>query len=43
MYVSIIESHFNLKIQCGGFPDGPVAKTQCSQCKGPGFDLWSGN
>ena len=25
------------------FPRGPVAKTPCSQCKGPGFDSWLGN
>ena len=25
------------------FPGGPVAKTPSSQCKGPGFDPWSGN
>ena len=25
------------------FPDGPVAKTSHSQCRGPGFDPWSGN
>ena len=25
------------------FPGGPVAKILCSQCKGPGFDPWSGN
>ena len=24
------------------FPGGPVAKTLCSQCKGPGFNPWSG-
>ena len=24
------------------FPGGPVVKTPCSQCKGPGFDSWSG-
>ena len=24
------------------FPGGPVAKTPCSQCRGPGFDPWSG-
>jgi len=23
------------------FPDSPVAKTPCSQCKGPRFDSWS--
>ena len=26
-----------------GFPGGPVAKTPCSQCRGPEFDPWSGN
>ena len=25
------------------FPSGLVAKTPCSQCRGPGFDPWSGN
>ena len=25
------------------FPDGPVAKTLCSQCRGPRFNPWSGN
>ena len=24
-------------------PGGPVARTQCSQCRGPGFDPWSGS
>ena len=24
-------------------PGGPVAKTQHSQCRGPGFNPWSGN
>ena len=24
-------------------PGGPVAKTQRSQCRGPGFNPWSGN
>ena len=27
----------------GDFPGGPVAKTPCSQCKGPEFNSWSGN
>ena len=27
----------------GDFPGGPLAKTLCSQCEGPGFDLWLGN
>ena len=26
-----------------GRPWSPVAKTPCSQCRGPGFDPWSGN
>jgi len=25
------------------FPGGPVAKNLSSQCRGPGFDPWSGN
>ena len=25
------------------FPSSPVAKTPDSQCRGPGFDPWSGN
>ena len=25
------------------FPGGSVDKTLCSQCRGPGFDPWSGN
>ena len=25
------------------FPGGPVAKTLCSQCRGPRFNPWSGN
>ena len=25
------------------FPGDPVAKTPCSQCRGPRFDLWSGS
>ena len=24
------------------FPGGPVGKTPCSQCRGPGFEPWSG-
>ena len=27
----------------GDFPGGAVVKTLCSQCRGPGFDPWSGN
>ena len=25
------------------FPGGPVVKTLCSQCRGPGLDPWLGN
>ena len=25
------------------FPGGPVDKTPCSQCRGPGFNPWLGN
>ena len=25
------------------FPGGPMAKTLCSQCRGPGLNPWSGN
>ena len=27
----------------GDFPGGPVVKTLHSQCRGPGFNPWSGN
>ena len=33
------ESNLNFRV----FPSGPVAKTPHSQCRGPGFDPWSGN
>ena len=32
-----------LQIPPSGLPGGPVAKTPCSKCRGPGFDPWSGN
>jgi len=32
-----------VKIWCWDFSRGPVAKTPHSQCRGPGFDPWSGN
>ena len=31
-----------LKLNIQDFPCGPVAKTLCSQCRGPGFDPWTG-
>ena len=30
-------------VRCWDFPDGPVAKTPCSQCRLSGFDPRSGN
>ena len=30
------------RVKDGEFPDGPVAKTLCSQCRGTGFDLGQG-
>ena len=33
----------SLKFISGDFPSGPVAKTQSSQCRGPGFNPWSGS
>ena len=34
---------FNLKIHLGVFPGGPVVRTSCIHCQGPGFNPWSGN
>ena len=31
------------EIKNGDFPGGAVVTTPHSQCKGPGFDSWSGN
>ena len=31
-----------LKLEPGDFPHGLVAKTPCSQCRGPRFNPWSG-
>ena len=32
-----------LKREARDFPDGPVAKTSHSQCRGPEFEPWSRN
>ena len=32
-----------IKMTMRDFPRGTVVKTPHSQCRGPGFDLWSGN
>ena len=29
--------------QIRDFPGGPLVKTSCSQCRGRGFNPWSGN
>ena len=33
----------NKKEWSGDFPGDVVAETPCSQCRGPGFDPWSGS
>ena len=46
LYPCLLPSDFvasHSKRQIWDFPGGSVAKTQRSQCRGPGFDLWSGN
>ena len=29
--------------ESGNIPGGPVAEAPCSQCRGAGFNPWSGN
>ena len=41
--VQVVTSSDSLKILHWGFPGGPVGKTPHSQCRGPGFNPWSGN
>ena len=38
-----LKSNIKILINLKDFPGGPVVKTPCSQCRGPGFDPWSGN
>ena len=38
-----MEVRIGINSQWGDFPRGPVAETLCSQCRGPGFDPWTGN
>ena len=40
---TVKQLYSNYKEKMKDFPGGPVAKTFCSQCRGPGFDPWSGN
>ena len=43
-YVRSAFPYMSLKFrQHGDFPDGPVAETLRSQCRGPGLVSWSGN
>ena len=38
------DTSYMLKIsQERDFPHGPLARTPCSQCRGLGFNPWSGN
>ena len=38
-----MKEHQKEKKEMRDFLGGPVAKTPPSQCRGPGFDPWSGN
>ena len=40
---TIIYIYILKKMTGRAFPDGPVVKIQNFQCRGPGFDPWSGN
>ena len=40
---SLIIREMQIKNTMRDFPGGAVVKTPCSQCRGPGFDPWSGN
>ena len=40
---SFLEKILHNSVQMGDFPGGPEAKTPCSQCSGPEFNLWLGN
>ena len=37
------EKNEQKKVHNEDFPGGPVAKILCSQYRGPGFAIWSGN
>ena len=39
----MIEGKSCLKMKGKNFPGGAVVKTLSSQCRGPGFNPWSGN
>ena len=38
-----LTKEMTFKLKPREFPGGPVAKTPCSRCRGPGFDPWLGN
>ena len=40
VYLSI---YVNIKKSFSNFSGSPEAKTPCSQCRGSGFNTWSGN
>ena len=39
----LVIREMQIKTTMRDFPGGPVAKTPHSQCRGPGFNPWSGN
>ena len=45
IYLTVSRLHWShpFKTLVRDFPGGPVVKTPYSQCKGSGFDPWSGN
>ena len=42
-FILFFLSFFCMKHRYRDLPDGPVAKTLCSQCRGPKFNTWSEN
>ena len=42
-YMVVFQQEPTSKKEGRDFPGIPVAKTPCSNCRGPRFDLWSGN
>ena len=43
LHSTIHSAHLLLKSEGGEFPGGPVVRTPCFHCWGPGFKPWSGN
>ena len=42
-HVEVLTTKASKSHNVGDFPRGQMAKTSHSQCRGPGFDPWSGN